>query len=123
MPRLIVPSSGGGTKLTRIFRAGGLGDGDGDSCAASWPITSRAQKTSPILFVRRRSNIATPIDVRENVVAPFAVGQKSFVHLPSHKLIIQPVEPQQMIGDSFCRVMFRSPGLDQKRPVARLGQE
>src|SRR2546421_6807413 len=125
MPRLIVPSSGGGTKLTRIFRAGALGDGDGDgdSCAASGSITSKAQKTSPILFVRRRSNIATPIDVRENVVAPFTVGQKSFVHLPSHELIIQPVEPQQMIGDSFCCVMFRGPGLDQKCPVARLGQE
>src|SRR5436189_3848489 len=115
MPRLIVPSSGGGTKPTRIFRGGALGDGDGDgdSCAASGPVTSRAQRTSVILFVRRRSNIATPIDVRENVVAPFAVGQKSFVHLPSHKLIIQPVKPQQMIRDSFCRVMFRSPGLDQ----------
>ena len=59
MPRLIVPSSGGGTKLIRTLRAGGdVGDGeglgvdvgDGDSCADPEQIHARANKMGRLSF-------------------------------------------------------------------------
>src|SRR4051794_19196826 len=64
-----------------------------------------------------------PIYLRENVVAPFAVRQKTFVDLPGNEVVMQPIEPQQMIGDSLRRVMFRGAGPDEKCPVAGLGEK
>src|SRR4051812_29003550 len=64
-----------------------------------------------------------PIDLRENVVAPFAVGQETFVELSAGELVMQPIEPQQMIGDSPARIMFCRTGSDEERPVAGLGEE
>src|SRR4051812_3709982 len=64
-----------------------------------------------------------PIYVRENVVAPFAVRQKTFVDLPGNEVVMQPIEPQQMIGDSLRSVMFRGAGPDEKCPVAGLGEK
>src|SRR3954469_2969885 len=64
-----------------------------------------------------------PIDLRENVVAPFAVRQETFVDLSGDELVMQSIEPQQMFGDSLCRVMFCGAGPDEKRPVAGLGEK
>src|SRR3954451_1439021 len=69
------------------------------------------------------STVVPPIDLRENVVPPFAVRQKTFIDLSADELVMQPIEPQQMIGDSLRRVMFRGAGPDEKCPVARLGEK
>ena len=69
------------------------------------------------------SNVVPPIHVWEKIVAPFAVCQKTLIQISTDELVIQPIEPQQMIGDSLGRIMFGGPGFDEKRPVTRLGEK
>src|SRR5580765_4887355 len=108
-----------------MFRAGadGDGEGEGDSCAASVPIRSTAKTAGGMPLMAKDSSIVTPINFREYVVAPFAVCQKSFVDLSVDEVVMQAIEPQQVLGDSLRRVMFRGAGSDQKRPVAGLGEK
>jgi hypothetical protein len=63
MPRLIVPSSGGGTKLIRMFRGAGVGLGDGDSCAAKLPSNIVTNSADPIFFVIP-SEVEDPVSFR-----------------------------------------------------------
>src|SRR5436309_13413030 len=117
MPRLIVPSIGGGTKLMRTVLAGeatgvcsgasggegdpsgeinGAGDsagiteevGVGDSCAAAIATKIHAAAIRNPQSAIRNSNIVPPIHVREQVVAPFTVVQKFFVDTVCDKLIV-----------------------------------
>src|SRR5215469_15062134 len=104
MPRLIVPSSGGGTKLMRTFLAGeaegvcsgasgdvtdasGEGENDGDSCGvgvgvgSSWAtaITPMATHTAtignpPALTRLRRAGLAALCD--SNIIAPVHVWKE-----------------------------------------------
>ena len=103
MPRLIVPSNGGGTKLTRTLLAGeadgvctgaggavmdssgeidragdssGVADaiGLGDSCAAAIPMASHAAAMRNAQCAIRDSNIVAPVHVRKNIITPFAVA-------------------------------------------------
>ena len=69
------------------------------------------------------SNIVSPIHIRENVVAPFTVRQKTFVNISAAELVMEPIESEQMIGDSLRRIMFCGSGLDKKRPVTRLSEK
>src|SRR6266699_3793983 len=107
MPRLIVPSRGGGTKLMRTLLGGaakrekktsgvsetegdssdvGEGVGAGDSCAAAITaiaIHDAAIRNPQLMPVRlgpiRDSSIIAPVHVRKKVIAPFTIAQKFFI--------------------------------------------
>src|SRR5581483_4580936 len=108
MPRLMVPSIGGGTKLMRTFltgdgegvcagedkgvadsSAGNEGVGVGDSCATTIAAVENAQSMAmrPARFTMESSCIVTPVQVRENVIAPFQVAQKCFINMVCRELI------------------------------------
>src|SRR5204862_2698265 len=107
MPRLIVPSNGGGTKLTRTLLAGeadgvctgaggavmdssgeidragdssGVADaiGLGDSCAAAIAMARHAAAIRSAQCTIRDSNIVGPVHVWKNIIARFAVGEGVF---------------------------------------------
>src|SRR3954471_22065339 len=107
-----------------MFRAGadGEGEAEGDSCAASVPVSISIETVRAILLEAGDSRIMMPVNFREYVVAPFAVCQKSFVDLSVDEVVIQSIEPQEMMTDSLRRVMFCRTGSDEKRPVAGLGE-
>ena len=91
----------------------GEGVGGGDSCAAA--IATKATQESKVRMLKRRSairdlNIIAPVDVRKNVVSPFAVAQKFFIEIICHKLIVQTVEPSKVIDRASSGVFARSPG-------------
>jgi hypothetical protein len=48
--------------------------------------TVRDSSTS--LGMTSGSGIIAPVQVREKIVAPFAIGQKFFIKLPGNKLIV-----------------------------------
>src|SRR5437867_5233550 len=143
MPRLIVPSSGGGTKLSRTLRAGGalgegesdssggsegakeaFGIGDGDSCAAA--INTVAIHNAAICipqFSIGTSNIVSPVHVWEEVVAPFAVVQKLVIDIVCDELIVQSIKAGKMIHRTFGCVFERRSGFHEERPVARLREQ
>src|SRR5438128_6257408 len=143
MPRLIVPSSGGGTKLSWTLRAGealgegesdssgvsegakeAVGVGDGDSCAAA--INAVAIHNAAIRnpqFSTSTSNIVLPVHIWEEVVAPFAVVQKLAIDIVCDELIVQSIEAGKMIHRAFGCVFARRSGFHQERPVARLGEQ
>ena len=91
----------------------GEGVGVGDSCAAV--IATKATQESKVRMLKRRSairdlSIIAPVDVRKNVVSPFAVAQKFFIEIICHKLIVQTVEPSKVIDRALSGVFARSPG-------------
>src|SRR5690348_925369 len=119
MPRLIVPSIGGGTKLMRTFRddkgEGGFSAGDGsgvgcsgetegkgdcsvvgeaigvvDSCAAVMH-TNAIEMIEPTNVIVRHLSIVAPVHVWKNIVPPFAIAQKFFIDHVADKLIVQTV--------------------------------
>src|SRR4029450_11548060 len=120
MPRLIVPSSGGGRKLMRTLFEGavegeadcsgivgetegdssgvGEGVGAGDSCATAATANSNdarignRESASGILL-----NVIAPVYVWESVIAPFTVAQKFFIDSICDELIVQSIEAGKMI--------------------------
>ncbi len=91
----------------------GEGVGVGDSCAVA--IATKATQESKVRMVKRRSairdlSIIAPVDVRKNVVSPFAVAQKFFIEIICHKLIVQTVEASKVIDRALSGVFARSPG-------------
>ncbi len=91
----------------------GEGVGVGDSCAVA--IATKATQESKVRMVKRRSairdlSIMAPVDVRKNVVSPFAVAQKFFIEIICHKLIVQTVEASKVIDRALSGVFARSPG-------------
>ena len=80
----------------------GVAEGPGDSCAAA--IRTEASQTTKMTMrlhvprLRRRpnnpqsavreSNIVTPVDIREKIIARFALAQKFFIHTIRYELIV-----------------------------------
>ena len=91
----------------------GEGVGVGDSCAAAI-ATHATQKTKVTIWKRRSAirdlSIISPVHVRKNVVAPFAVAQKFFIEIICDKLIVQTVEASKVIDRALSGVFARSPG-------------
>jgi hypothetical protein len=100
----------------------GVGEGArvGDSCAAVI-ATQATQKTKVRIWKGRSAirelSIISPVHVRKNVVAPFAVAQKFFIEIICDKLIVQTVEASKVIDRALGCVFARSPGFHQKCPV------
>ena len=93
----------------------GFGEGVevGDSCAAA--IATKAMQESKVTIWKRRSairdlSIIAPVNVRENVVPPFAIAQKFLIEIICGKLIVQTVEAGKVIDCALSRVFARSPG-------------
>jgi hypothetical protein len=91
----------------------GEGVGVGDSCAAA--IATKATQESKVTiwkgrFAIRDLSIIAPVDVRKNVVPPFAVVQKFFIEIICDKLIVQTVEASKVIDRALSGVFARSPG-------------
>ena len=91
----------------------GEGVGVGDSCAAA--IATKATQETKVRMWKRRSairdlSIISPVHVRKNVVAPFAVAQKFFIEIICDKLIVQTVETSKVIDRALSGVFARSPG-------------
>jgi hypothetical protein len=87
--------------------------GVGDSCAAV--IATKATQENKVKMLKRRSpigdlSIVTPVNVRKNIVPPFAATQKFFIGIICDKLIVQTVEACKVIDRAFCSVFARSPG-------------
>src|SRR4051794_17513838 len=112
MPRLTVPSIGGGRKV--IWTWPGLVAGLTSSCAYRGAASASAQRRG------RSSRIVVPIDVREDVVTPLAVFEKSFVDRVGLHLLVQPCEAQDVVARLLGRVVLRGAGLHQEGPIARL---
>jgi hypothetical protein len=91
----------------------GEGAGVGDSCAAVI-ATEPTQKTNVRICKRRSAirdlSIISPVHVRKNIVAPFAVAQKFFIKLICDKLIVQTVEASKVIDRALSGVFARSAG-------------
>lgn len=91
----------------------GEGDGVGDSCAAA--IATKTTQESKVTIWKRRPairdlSIVSPVQVRKNIVAPFAVAQKFFIEIICDKLIVQTIEASKMIDCALSRVFARGPG-------------
>lgn len=90
----------------------GEGVGVGDSCAAA--IATTATQESKVTIWEQRAaigdlSIVAPVQVRKNVVAPFAVAQKSFIEIICDKLIVQTIEASKVIDRALSRIFARSP--------------
>ena len=92
----------------------GEGVGVGDSCAAAIATRMTTQEREKTIWKRRSairdSSIIAPVQVRENVVSPFAVVQKFFIEIICDKLIAQTVEASKVIDRALSGVFARSPG-------------
>lgn len=95
----------------------GVGEGVavGDSCAAA--IAAKATHQSKIRILKPRSvirdlSIVPPVHVRENIIPPFAVTQKFFIHIVCERLIVQTIEAGKVIDCALSRVFPRSVGFD-----------
>lgn len=91
----------------------GEGNGVGDSSAAAL-ATKTAQESKVTIWKRRAAirdlSIVAPVQVRKNVVPPFAVAQKFLIEIICDKLIVQAVEASKMIDCALSGVFARSPG-------------
>src|SRR5713101_1086032 len=139
MPRLIVPSIGGGIKLSRTLRTGvaegvcsgvgddvGLGDAVGDSCAFAPETDANARISAAIaafIMLGMTLDIISPVHIREKVVAPLALAEKFFIDIVCRKLFVQSIEASEVIDCSFCRVFFGGSSFHKERPVARLSEQ
>jgi hypothetical protein len=89
------------------------GAGVGDSCAAV--IATQATQKTKVRTWKQRSairdlSIISPVQVRKNVIPPFAVAQKFFIEIICYKLIVQTVEASKMIDRALSGVFARSAG-------------
>lgn len=91
----------------------GEGVGVGDSCAAAI-ATKMAQESKVTLWKRRSAirnlSIVAPVQVRKNVVPPFAVAQKFFIEIICDQLIVQTVEASKVIDRALRGVFACTPG-------------
>ena len=69
------------------------------------------------------SDVVAPVQVREKIVAPFAIGQKCFIQLAGDQLVVQFIEAGEVIGRPLGCVLARGAGPHQKRPIARLREQ
>src|SRR5450432_796511 len=118
MPRLIVPSIGGGAKRSATVRAGG-GEAIGvaDSCA--WALAASARKEKSLTTLRDAlSNIITPIEVGKNIAARLAFQQKADVDFMRDGLLVETVEAEKMFLRSPNGILWGGASFHQERPVA-----
>src|SRR5437588_5837139 len=130
----------------------GEGDGLGDSCATTLPNDNVANRAKVVFFVipsvvkeprvcsgwchsfHRRgvstsldmtkgSSEVPPIQLREKVIAAFAVREKRFIHVARIELFPEAIEAEQVIGHALGGGMFRGPGFHEEGPIARLGEQ
>src|SRR5712671_5872047 len=66
------------------------------------------------------SEVIAPVQVREKIVPPFAVGQKLFIQLSGFELVVQFIEAGEVIECTLGCVFARGAAPHQKRPIARL---
>src|SRR4030095_4531886 len=145
MPRLIVPSSGGGRKLMRTLLAGaaegdrdcsGVGETEGDSSGVGEGVgagdsgaTAATANSKDTRIGNRQSaigillNVIAPVYVWESVIAPFTVAQKFFIDSICDELIVQSIEAGKMIHRPLGCVFACRSGLHEESPVARLRQQ
>src|SRR5437879_5284541 len=123
MPRLIVPSMGGGAKRSASVRAGDEARaGEGDSCAFVI-VTSARSKNGLTMRMRTLSNIIAPIQIRKDVAARFAFQKKAGIDFIPANLFVKTIEAQQVILRSLRGVVRCSASFHQECPVARLREE
>ena len=92
-----------------------VGEGFGVDDSSAVAIATKATQESKVRILQRRSvirnlSIVAPVQVRKNVVAPFAVAQKFFIEIICDKLIVQTVEASKVIDRALSGVFARSPG-------------
>ncbi len=78
---------------------------------------SKLQRTIGSLVRVERLNIILPLQVRKEVVPPFAILQTSGVDLILNQLFIETSETENMILCSLRRILAGRSGLHQKRPI------
>ena len=66
------------------------------------------------------SDVIPPVQIRKQIVAPFAAGEKFFIESPGDKLVVQLIESAEMIERAPGRVFARGASPNEKRPIARL---
>ena len=62
-------------------------------------------------------NVIAPINVREKIIAPFAILQKFIIDVVRHKLVMQAIEANEMIHGSLAGVLPGGSAFHQKRPI------
>src|SRR3954463_1359112 len=110
MPRLSVPSIGGGRKTTRTPAS--RGDGSFSFCAragASAAITAK--------MAARLRGVA-PVEVRGNVVAPLTVQEEGFVDSLRAELIVQSCKAEDVVLRALAGVVARGTGFHEEGPIA-----
>ncbi len=90
--------------------------GDAAGVGGSWAavIATQAIQKTRLRICKRQSvirdlSIISPVHVRKNVIAPFAVAQKFFIEIICDKLIVQTVETSKVIDRALSGVFARSP--------------
>src|ERR1700730_4615229 len=125
MPRLSVPSIGGGRKVMRMPEGGGGGVGcwaerkeeglrrNEETSSASrrapnckLPI---ANGKYPLRIANGKSplRIVTPVQIREDIVAPLAVREETLIDVLGAHLVVKAGEAQQMVLRALGRVVAR----------------
>ena len=141
MPRLIVPSIGGGTNRSGTLRTAtvgvavgvAIGDGDGDSvsivdgvgdsCANAVLASAHVATIGNWKLAIGNLRIITPINVREKIVAPFAICEEFFIERARYELVVQLVEPAKVVEHALARILARCASPHQERPIARLREQ
>ena len=92
-----------------------VGEGFGVDDSSAVAIATKTTQESKVRMLKWRSamrdlSIISPVHVRKNVIAPFAVAQKFFIEITCDKLIVQTVETSKVIDRALRRVFARRPG-------------
>src|ERR1700685_2729557 len=121
MPRLQVPSMGGGINVMRTpFFWGGCSSCANAAGASARHIASNIRQNPLPSEIEVSLRIVSPIEMRKEIVAPLAIGEEGFLDLSRADLIVEAGEAEKMILRAFRRVVARCAGLHEESPVARL---
>jgi hypothetical protein len=77
---------------------------------------SRDSSTS--LGMTSHSRIITPVEVREKIVAPLAIGEEFFIDCAGRELVVQLIEAAKVIEGALGGVFARGASPHQERPIA-----
>src|SRR3712207_5783831 len=122
MPRLSVPSIGGGRKVMRTPSAADEWRGARRRQSAESQIGT-AVRSSRLLTQDGTLRIIVPVHVREDVVAPLAVREECLVDLLGAELIVEAGEAEDVVFGALGGVVARGARLHQEGPVTRLRQQ
>src|ERR1700686_207250 len=109
MPRLMVPSSGGGRKLMRKLLAVVVGSvaalgaalGEGDSCAFTPPRSSAIESAIPVLFVMS-SEVETSLDVQMAMRRRNIERFLDFARNDKRSNVVPPIDVRKKIIAAFA---------------------